>query len=148
MTKAIPDFDLKQFLPYLLNQASEAASLEFSRVYKDRYGLLRTDWRVLFHLGIYQTMTAQQIGASASIHKTKVSRAVQRLEERRYLKRERDTGDRRRENLSLTTAGQRVYADLRAVARDYDARLTQTLSDDEIQLLRRVLTKLAQTAGV
>ena len=35
-------FDLWQFLPYLLNQAAEASSLEFQQVYKERYGLLRT----------------------------------------------------------------------------------------------------------
>ena len=45
-------FDLQLFLPYLLNQAAEESSLSFQRVYKDRYGMLRTEWRVLFHLGI------------------------------------------------------------------------------------------------
>ena len=42
-------FDLQLFLPYLLNQAAEESSLSFQRVYKDRYGMLRTEWRVLFH---------------------------------------------------------------------------------------------------
>ena len=34
------DFDLQDFLPYLLNQAAEASSLEFQQLYKDRYGML------------------------------------------------------------------------------------------------------------
>lgn len=138
-----PDFDLKLFLPYLLNQAAEAASLDFARVYKDRYGLLRTDWRVLFHLGIYGSMTAQEIGLSASIHKTKISRAVQRLEDRRYLKRQRDRSDGRREHLSLTPPGRRVYDDLHAVAQAYDARLSDGLTGAELELLRSALLKLA-----
>lgn len=138
-----PDFDLKLFLPYLLNQAAEAASLEFAQVYKDRYGLLRTDWRVLFHLGLFERMTAQDISASASIHKTKVSRAVQRLQDRRYVLRERDKDDRRREHLSLTPLGLRVYTDLYQVARQYDARLTKNMSAQELAVLRRALTKLA-----
>jgi hypothetical protein len=45
------DFDLQLFLPYLLNQAAEDSSLSFQRVYKDRYGMLRTEWRVLFIWG-------------------------------------------------------------------------------------------------
>ena len=43
----MPDqnFELTHFLPYLLNQAAEASSLAFQRTYKDRYGMLRTEWR-------------------------------------------------------------------------------------------------------
>lgn len=130
-------------MPYLLNQAAENASLEFARVYKDRYGLLRTDWRVLFHLGLFDTMTAQQISLSASIHKTKISRAVQRLEDRRYLKRMPDTKDRRREYLSLTAQGRRVYEDLHDVARNYELRLSDGLSPEELELLRKALQHLA-----
>ena len=86
-------FDLQEFLPYLLNQAAEASSLEFQQLYKDRYGMLRAEWRVLFHLGLYGSMTAGEIGRRARVHKTKISRAVHRLAERRFLTRNRDVGD-------------------------------------------------------
>lgn len=137
-------FDLQLFLPYLLNQAAEAASVEFSKVYKDRYGLLRTDWRVLFHLGLYGEMTAQEIGARARIHKTKVSRAVARLEARRYLSRSRDDADRRREKLCLTSPGARVYKDLFDVARNYEARLTEGMAPGDLPRLRADLLRLAR----
>ncbi|MGJ8555905.1 MAG: MarR family winged helix-turn-helix transcriptional regulator, partial [Sulfitobacter geojensis] len=32
------DFELQNFLPYLLNQAAEVSSLTFQQFYKDRYG--------------------------------------------------------------------------------------------------------------
>lgn len=99
------DFDLQDFLPYLLNLAAEESSRAFQQVYKDRYGMLRTEWRVLFHLGRYGEMTAKDIGTRARIHKTKISRAVRKLEQRRYLKRVTDDRDRRSEFLSLTPAG-------------------------------------------
>ena len=91
----IDDFDLRFFLPYLLNQAAEESSLAFQQVYKGRYGMLRTEWRVLFHLGIYGEMTAKEIGERARMHKTKISRAVQRLADRRFLgeKRSRPIAD-------------------------------------------------------
>ena len=47
------DFDLQSFLPFLLNQAAEESSLAFQRVYKGRYGMLRNERRVRFHLGVY-----------------------------------------------------------------------------------------------
>lgn len=136
-------FALERFLPYLLNQAAEASSLAFQRTYKDRYGMLRTEWRVLFHLGLYGTMTASEIGARARMHKTKISRAVHRLAERRFIERLRDEGDRRIEHLSLTSQGRAAYADLRQTAERYEAELLSGFSADEAALLRRSLVKLA-----
>ena len=141
--EAAEGFDLQNFLPYLLNQAAEESSLSFQRVYKDRYGMLRTEWRVLFHLGIYGRMTAREIGARSKMHKTKISRAVAKLAERRFLTRERDEADRRLEYLQLTTAGERAYRDLRAVAVDYDAQLVAQFGADEVAVLRRMLRRLA-----
>ena len=136
-------FDLENFLPFLLNQAAEESSLAFQRVYKSRYGLLRTDWRVLFHLGIHGRMTAKQIGQRSKIHKTKISRAVQRLAERRFLTRTRDERDRRSEHLELTPAGRAVYADLRGIAEEYDAKLSAQFTRGENALLRVMLRRLA-----
>lgn len=138
------EFPLQQFLPYLLNQAAEESSLEFQKAYKDRYGMLRTEWRVLFHLGIYGRMTAKEIGDRSKMHKTKISRAVQRLAERRYLTRSQDEKDRRLEHLELTSAGTAAYRDLRKIAEDYDKTLSAILSPQEDKILRRALLKLAR----
>ena len=138
------EFDLRLFLPFLLNQASEESSLSFQRYYKERYGMLRTEWRVLFHLGIYGEITARDIGLKARIHKTKISRAVQKLAEKRFLERKRDEADRRQEFLTLTAKGQAVYEELRSIARAYDASLLASFSDEESELLRKMLLRLAK----
>lgn len=137
------DFDLMDFLPYLLNQAAEESSLAFQHVYKGRYGMLRTEWRVLFHLGMYGRMTAKDIGARTRMHKTKVSRAVQKLADRRFLTRTRDARDRRSEHLALTPAGEAAYVDLRKVAEDYDAKLAAHFTRGEVAILRMMLRRLA-----
>jgi DNA-binding MarR family transcriptional regulator len=137
------DFDLQDFLPYLLNQAAEESSLAFQQIYKDRYGMLRTEWRVLFHLGLYGRMTAREIGRMSKMHKTKISRAVAKLAERRFLTRRRDVDDRRLEYLELTAAGQRAYRDLRGVAMAYDADLTAQFSARDVATLKRMLRALA-----
>ena len=140
------DFQLQYFLPYLLNQAAEASSLEFQQIYKSRYGMLRTEWQVLFHLGLYGQLTASEIGQRARMHKTKISRAVHRLTERRFVTRTRDDGDRRVEHLALTRRGQAAYDDLRAVAQRYNAALMDTLDPAEAAVLRRALLKLSDVA--
>ncbi len=138
------DFDLQDFLPYLLNQAAEECGLEFQKVYKQRYGMLRTEWRVLFHLGRYGGMTAKDICDRARVHKTKVSRAVSALQSRGFLKRVQMEQDRRHERLSLTPAGLSAYDYLQGVAADYDARLTAKFSTEEQRNLRDALRLLAR----
>jgi DNA-binding MarR family transcriptional regulator len=138
------DFDLRHFMPYLLNQAAEASSLDFQQIYKGRYGLLRTEWRVLFHLGIYHRIMAKDICERAKIHKTKVSRALQKLADRRYVTRQTDAADRRHEWLELTPQGRAVYEDLLNYAGQYDEKITSILTPDETRVLRSALIKLAK----
>ncbi len=115
-TTETPPLVLEDFIPYRLNKAAEAVSQRFASIYRDRYGLTRPEWRTLATLGQFGILTATAIGAHSSMHKTKVSRAVFALQKRRWLSRKRDDIDRRIENLELTPAGRKVYADLAKVA--------------------------------
>jgi len=135
-------FDIKDFLPYLLNLAAEQTSIEFQATYKNRYGMLRMEWRVLYHLGRYGEMTAKSICDRAHIHKTKASRAVKALEQRRYITRTEVSADRRNEMLCLTKSGQAVYRDLCAIAGRYEADLTSQFSPEEYDILQRCLKRL------
>ena len=137
-------FDLNDFMPYLLNQAADASSRGFETYYKSRYGMLRTEWRVLFHLGHYGKMTAKEICTRARIHKTKVSRAVQALEDKRYLSRKTLADDRRHEILALTASGQRVFGDLVEEARRFDGDMMSDFTAQEAAQIRQFLIKLAK----
>lgn len=142
MTK-LPKYDLVDFTPYLLNQAAEITSLAFQKHYKDRYGMLRTEWRVVFHLGTYGSMHAKDICTRARIHKTKVSRAVAALEQKRFLSRGDEVQDRRYELLSLTRRGQGVFQDLFKAAQSFDADLMRTFTQNEQDILKRCLMRIA-----
>lgn len=117
-------FDLQDFLPYLLNQAAEATSRGFQATYRDRYGLTRTQWRVMANLGRFGAMTARDICRISHVDKTKVSRAVAGMEAEGLLTRATNDQDRRAENLSLTAKGREVFAEIgqRALAFDTDLR--------------------------
>ncbi|MGE0180805.1 MAG: MarR family winged helix-turn-helix transcriptional regulator [Parvularculaceae bacterium] len=135
-------FDLENFLPYRLHQAAEQSSLSFRKAYQDKYGMTRPDWRVLFNIGQYGPITAVELSRKAFLHKTKISRAVVRLERRRWLRRIEDPEDRRSHALILTKEGMRVFADLRAMAKDYNDRLTNALGRNDAKLLLAQLRKL------
>lgn len=119
---------LETFLPYRLNRLADAVSREFSKIYRDRYGLTRPEWRTLAGLGQHGTMTATAIGEQSAMHKTKVSRAVAELERRKWLVRTRDPADRRVERLTLTKAGAAVYRELVPLAKAYEAELLGRMS--------------------
>lgn len=143
--------DLEAFLPYQLNRASEIVSKGFARIYGDRHGLTRPEWRTLATLGLFGTATATRIAAHSGMHKTKVSRAVASLERRRWLRREHDAADRRVENLALTRLGREAYADLVVVARAYQRHLMEAIgSQTEVlqSVLARIPDKLAAEESV
>ena len=122
------DFKLETFLPYRLNHAAERVSQRFAAQYRDRYRMTRPEWRALAALGSYGRMTATEIGANSSMHKTKVSRAVRALEEKRWLKRSEDVSDRRIEHLELTPAGKRIYGEMVELAHAYEQEMAQLLA--------------------
>ncbi len=137
------EFNPLDFLPYLLYQAAEALSLEFQRHYRGQYGMLRTEWRVLFHLGCYGEMTAKEICVHARLHKTKVSRAVAALQTKRFLTRRELERDRRHALLQLTAQGQRAFADLSRAAHAFDSEVRAAMTPDEAEILHRCLIRIA-----
>ncbi|WP_163269982.1 MarR family winged helix-turn-helix transcriptional regulator [Chelativorans alearense] len=136
------DFDLGAFLPYRLNRAAELVSLRFAAQYRARYQMTRPEWRALAALGFHGRMTATEIGAHSTMHKTKVSRAVKALETRRWLRRIEDRNDRRTEHLELTALGLRSYRDLAKMAQDYEGELASLLGAGGLKQLERGLTAL------
>lgn len=137
------EFELEDFTPFLLNIAAEATSLQFQQHYKQKFGMLRTEWRVVFHLGLYGPMHAKDISTRARIHKTKVSRAVAALEKKRFLERSEESRDRRHEWLKLTAIGTAAFRDLFNAARRFDADLMSDFSPMEQEILKKCLTKIA-----
>lgn len=136
------DFRLETFLPYRLNQAAERVSQSFAAQYRARYQMTRPEWRTLAALGSYGLMTATEIGANSSMHKTKVSRAVRALEEKRWLKRSEHAEDRRVEHLELTHAGKRIYGEMIELARAYEQQLVGLLGTEDLAKLEAGLTAL------
>jgi DNA-binding MarR family transcriptional regulator len=133
---------LADFLPYRLHNAAEKVSLSFSRIYKDEHGLSRPEWRVLAILSQLPKSTATDIGLRASMHKTKVSRAVAALEQRKWLKRVADDGDRRMEWLELTKTGRSRFATLSALARQFETQLRAALGGPAIANLEKALADI------
>ncbi|UVF20418.1 MarR family transcriptional regulator [Microvirga terrae] len=134
---------LEQFLPYRLNRLASAISQDFRSIYGPHYDLTIPEWRVLATLGQFDELSAKEIGRHSSMHKTKVSRAVRTLEERRWLKRRGSEEDRREEILTLTVDGQKAYRDIVPKAVAFERRVLDDLGTEAEPLLT-VLERLEQ----
>src|SRR5918998_3071021 len=131
----MPKLELEHFLPYRLNRIASAVSQDFRSVYGPHHDLTIPEWRVLATLGQFEAMSAKDIGRHSTMHKTKVSRAVRALEERRWLRRRPSEEDRREEILSLTVHGRRVYKDIVPKALAFEHRILRELGPDAPSLL-------------
>jgi DNA-binding MarR family transcriptional regulator len=105
--------------------------------------MLRTEWRVLFHLGRYGAMSAREISRRAGIHKTKVSRAVAALERKRFLERKASADDRRVEILDLRAPGRAAFRDLSEAAAAHERRLEARMGNSALVELRDMLRRLS-----
>jgi len=139
---------LEEFLPYRLNVVSSLTSQALSSIYAERYRIGVPEWRVLVTLGQYGVMTGKAVGAHSHMHKTKVSRAVATLEQRKLVARRANKADMREAFLSLTPAGRAIYQDLAPIAQEFVGRLAEDISAADRAAFERVLTLLIERAAV
>ena len=77
----MPDtFALATFLPYQLAYISERVSQRLSQEYSRSHGLSVSEWRVLVNLHSLGTASVRVIQIFTNLEKSRVSRAVGRLE--------------------------------------------------------------------
>lgn len=138
---------LETFLPYRLNVVASLVSQALARIYAERYDIGVPEWRVLVTLGQFGMMTGKAIGAHSHMHKTKVSRAVALLENRKLLARRVNRADLRESFLALTPAGRAMYEDLAPIALDFAKRLTEALDPVDRAAFERTVDRLTERSA-
>ena len=137
---------LEEFLPHRLNVLSSLVSQALTQVYGSfRIGI--PEWRVLVILGENGAMTGKGIGAQTHMHKTKVSRAVAQLEQRKLITRRVNRADLREAFLMLTPAGRSVYEELAPRALDFMNRLSAVVDAADRAAFDRAMTQLTRRSA-
>ncbi len=137
----VTTFKLDDFLPYQLAVLSSRVSAEFSKHYREAYGISVSEWRVVAHLSQADSVSVREIHKRVDMDKPKVSRAASRLEAAGYITKTINPNDRRLVELSLTGKGRAMIDALAPIADDYEAQLT-TLLGKEDACFREALTGL------
>lgn len=125
----VSDFDLEAFLPYQLSVLAARVSIEFSDLYKQKFGISIPEWRVVAHLSHAGTVSVREIHQRVNMDKSKVSRAATRLEVAGYVSKRVNGSDRRLVELELTQRGRDMVAELTPIALEYEASVLATLND-------------------
>ena len=137
---------LEEFLPHRLNVLSSLVSQALTQVYGSfRIGI--PEWRVLVILGETGAMTGKGIGTQTHMHKTKVSRAVAQLEQRKLITRRVNRADLREAFLMLTPAGRSVYEELAPRALDFMNRLSAVVDAADRAAFDRAMTQLTRRSA-
>ncbi|MEO8299001.1 MAG: MarR family winged helix-turn-helix transcriptional regulator [Burkholderiales bacterium] len=132
--------DLDNYVPGLLVWLANKMSSSASRLYRERFDLGVTDWRVLAYIYIYPWSTGAQVCQLIGLDKAAVSRSFGTMEARGLLQR-RSAGLRKVE-YAVTAEGEQVYVSMAEVARAREEALLSGYSDRDRKLLIQFLHRL------
>ena len=135
---------LEDFLPYRLSILSNRISGAIAASYEKRFGLSMWEWRIMAVVAETPDISAGEVAERAAMDKVAVSRAVSRLLAGGRLLRHFSADDRRRSALRLSKAGEKLYAQVVPLARDYEKALLERLSPEEESQLDRMLNRLME----
>lgn len=136
--------NLEQFLPFRISVLSNRVSANIAKVYGERFGIAIPEWRVITILALYPGSSASEVSEHSAMDKVAVSRAVARLLDRGFIRREIHGDDRRRSILNLTAAGRQVYETAAPLVNAMEDRLMSVLSPQEQEQLSRMVDRLSQ----
>ena len=114
--------------------------------YRREFGVNLGEWRALALLAVSAPQSLVQLSRAAGLDKAQMSRVVASLIERGLVSREPGAASRRLIELTLTTAGERVYAGLIAAAASRDQQFRRAVTPQELLVLEHVLAKLSDQA--
>ena len=106
------------------------------------------------HAGILRAIAAepgrsqQALSAQLGMLPSRVVVYVDELQERGYVERRANPNDRRLYALHLTAAGKRLMRKLSRLAREHEVQLTSALEPEQYDVLRGLLTTVAQQQGL
>lgn len=129
-------------LGWLLRRVVGAMSREVSARIEGQ-DLTQAQWGPLFMIHTCRCSTAAALARELNIDTGSMTRTLDRLEDKGFLRRERSTDDRRVVKLVLTEAGQKVIAEIpyviSDVLNDFLSGFTRAEHDQLFSLLSRML---------
>ena len=134
--------ELEAFFPYRLAVAAESFSRNLSDVYSHQFGLSREEWRLLYLLADTGTLDSQELSRRTTLDKVQVSRASQRLEDKKLITRAISKKDRRLRDFCITASGRTLFDKAKPLVDARAATMLNSMTDEDRTALHRGIEAL------
>jgi DNA-binding MarR family transcriptional regulator len=125
-------------LGFYLREAYRAFSRDFhARLAK--HGITHAQWVMLWFLSRAGSLTPLELARQAGIQKASATAVIEALKRRKLIRGDKDSVDRRKLNLHLTSAGVKLMKDLVTCAATTNAYARAGFSHKEMETLFRLL---------
>ena len=142
MTISDKKFELENYLPYqlvkLAKKVADAGNTEFAAP----FNVSLAEWRILATIGQAGTISSRGLPDRTFMDKSKVSRALIKLEAKKLIAREPNNEDNRSVLLKFTPGGIELYNMLIKLAQNWEADLLSIFDEQERATFIESLAKL------
>jgi MarR family transcriptional regulator for hemolysin len=128
-----------------VTRTGRVLSLQFNDALADAGGSL-PQWLILTALKRGDHTMQRDIAAAIGIEGATLTHHLNRMEAAGLVRRERVTGNRRTQVVTLTPAGEALFATLLGAVVAFDQQLCAGFSDRELATIRRLLARLRANA--
>ncbi len=149
------NLNVEDFLTFRITRLSNALRNNLTKRYLEEFELSLPEWRLLALVARYSPMRFSEVTSRSSMDKGQVSRTLRVLEKRglTQLRAIRTRGARAADALaapvmvSITARGRTLYKSVLPAARQRQAEMLMTLTEDDRADLYETLDKLFATIG-
>ena len=135
-------------LVYRLHWLAKAAGDRAGELCRQSFSISRRQLRTMSLLAGGVQRSPTELADLAGVDRGRMSRILDELERRGFIQSQRVAGDARRQVLSLTPAGERLYENLFGELRELHAQMLAALQPADREALARILPALEATLGV
>ena len=134
--------DLDRYIPAYLTYLAGKISSGASAIYRPRFGVGITDWRIMALLAAEPWVSAGRVCDSTGLDKAAVSRSVSELEKMGIIDVRPDKSDKRRQIIALTRKGLSLHDRIVKLAIAREQKLLEGFSVSERKILLDYLIRL------
>jgi DNA-binding MarR family transcriptional regulator len=140
--ESVKGLDLNSYVPAFLTFLANKLSSGASAVYRRRFGIGITDWRIMALLAVEPWIPAGRIGEVIGLDKAAISRSVRDMAALGLVETQVQEGDQRRQFIALTPDGIAMHDAIVDIALERERLLLSEFSTEERRLLISLLARM------
>ena len=134
-------FDMDNSLGFTLNKTALLSKAHFNNYLKE-YDISPEQWSLIFRVVERSGLTQKELSDSTYKDQANITRSIDRLEQKGFLKRIENPNDRRSFQLVPTQDAIALVERIIPLSQAFNAQLTQGFSEEETKMLIALLNKV------